>query len=112
MDETPPESGSRKEVTNQFWETQFRQKCFYKCEACIIKKQAIDTARKTGNVEDVIASIQKTEVCEIVATYTRPIWWLPFVGRMTFMIVSDKGHQEFFSVCRINILSLFKKHDS
>ena len=109
MDKAQPELDERKSATKQFWETQFKQKCFYNCEACIIKKQAVDLAKSTGSVEEVIASIQRTEVCEIVATYSTPYWWLPFFGRMTFMIVSDKGHQEFFSVCRMNILSLLKK---
>ncbi len=102
-------TADRSSFTKRFWETQFKQKCFYNCGACIIKKQAIDFAKQLGNVDEIGNSIQRTEVCEIVATYSMPYRWLPFYGRFTFMIVSDKGHQEFFSVCRVNIMSMFKR---
>lgn len=98
-------------LAKRFWEMQFKQKCFYNCGSCVIKKHAISVAKKLGNVDEVRASIQRTEACEVVATYSRPYRWLPFFGRITFMIVSDKGRQEFFSVCKMNIMSMFKKHD-
>ncbi len=105
------EETDRRALAKHFWETQFKQKCFYNCGSCVIKKKAIDLAKKSGNFDEVMGFIQKTEVCEIVATYSTPYRWLPVFGRITFMIVSDKGHHEFFSVLKMNIISMFKRHD-
>ncbi len=105
------DEADRRALAKHFWGTQFKQKCFYNCGSCVIKKRAIDLAKKSGTFDEVGEHIQKTEVCEIVATYSKPYRWLPVFGRITFMIVSDKGHYEFFSVCKMNIMSMFKKHD-
>ena len=102
------ESADGRGVTKRFWEAQFKQKCFYNCGSCVIKKSAIELARKSGNVDEIRSCIQKTEVCEIIVAYSTPYRFLPAFGKITFMIVSDKGHQEFFSVCKMNILSMFK----
>ena len=98
-------------LAKRSWEMQFKQKCFYNCGSCVIKKHAISVAKKSGNVDEVRTSIQRIEACEVVATYSRPYRWLPLFGMITFMIVSDKGHRELFSVCKMNIMSMFKKYN-
>ena len=99
---------SRSELSKRFWDAQFKHRCFYNCEYCIIQKQSTDAARNANTIDELHKALPKTETCEVVVTYSTPYWWNPFYGRFTFMIVSDRGHQEFFKVCKINIKGLFK----
>ena len=55
-------------LAKRFWDIQFKQKCFYNCGSCVIKKHAISVAKKAGNIEDIRNSIETTEACESVAT--------------------------------------------
>ncbi len=99
---------SRIELSKRFWDAQFKHMCFYNCEYCIVCRQAINAARRASTIDDLEKHLPKTETCEVVVTYSTPYWWNPLYGRFTFMIVSDKGHQEFFKVCKLNIKGLFK----
>ncbi len=99
---------ARGELAKRFWDTQFKHKCFYNCDICVNRKQAIDAAKQSKTLAELQSTPPNTETCNVVATYSTPHWWNPFVGRFTIMIVSDKGHHEFTKVCKSNIGNLFK----
>ena len=100
---------TRGELAKRFWDAQFKHKCFYNCDICVIRKQAIDAAKQSKTLEELQSTLPSTETCDVVATYTTPYWWNPFIGRFTIMIVSDKGHHEFTKVCKSNLRNIFKK---
>ncbi len=109
VDRNVNQPADRKIFYDKFWQSQLKHKCFYDCGSCMIKNSIVDIAKHTNDVLEVQQSIPKSETCEIVVSYTTPYWWLPIYKKFTFMIVSDKGHYEFFRVCKVNIGNTFRK---
>ncbi len=104
--ETAP---TREEMTNRFWTNQFKYQCQHQCKSCYVKKRAIEIAKKARSIDDLREKLEKPETCEIVATYTAPRWAKAIYGRYTFLIVTNRGHHEFFKVGKFNVTSLFKR---
>ena len=90
------------EIRKQFWEAQFKQECKYDCDRCVIRAQAVAAVKRSRTYEELMALLPHTRTCDVVVTYAVPYWWNPFLGRFVFMIVTDKGHCEFFKVYRMN----------
>lgn len=108
---TESEKSEREKSGRNFWNSQFKYKCFYDCARCVVKKSAIDLAKQANDINKVRENLPNTNVCEVVATYSTPYWWNPFYGKFTFLIVSDRGDYELFHVCKMNIMNIFRKTD-
>ena len=103
--ETAP---TREEMASRFWTNQLKYQCHHQCKSCYVKKHAIELAKAAKSLDELRNRLEKPDACEIVATYSAPRWAKAIYGRYTFLIVTNRGHHEFFRVGKFNVTTLFK----